>query len=153
MFLVSTTTDDQNQPQQDDVTLPPPGANPLHLNWATNLARLRGLIANRFTTGDWDASEDAEQLLAADAKAVRAMEALKAQKMAKAAGSSVKYKPDGENGDGGGIGSDSEEDEFDLPESESEGESGDGEGEAAEEEDPNAGFEKVSNIKSWYKHF
>ncbi|KAL5110356.1 Ribosome biogenesi protein bms1 [Taenia crassiceps] len=72
----------------DDVTLPQ--QRTVSIDWAGSAA----LVANSFTTGEWDSSEDAEQLLAADAKAQRAMEELKAQKMAKAVGSRVLYKPE-----------------------------------------------------------
>lgn len=150
MFRVSTTTDATtgNINQLDDLTLPP--NNPLCLNWGTELSRLCGLIANRFTTGEWDASEDAEQLLAADAKAVRVMEALKTRKMAKASGATVQYRPTGGAG-GESISDGDEEGEevFDVPDSEEEDDGedrdvgGSGGEEEKEEEDPTAGFEKV----------
>ncbi|OON20996.1 hypothetical protein X801_03113, partial [Opisthorchis viverrini] len=49
-------------------------------------------IANRFTTGQWDASEDAQTLLQTDAQARAALAAQEAHKYAAASASKVRYK-------------------------------------------------------------
>ncbi|VDM16852.1 unnamed protein product [Hydatigera taeniaeformis] len=151
MFVLSTTTDNNiHGIDADDVTLPQRPT--VSIDWNTSAA----LIANRFTTGAWDASEDAEQLLAADAKAQRVMEALKTQKMTKAAGSRVQYKPERNPVKGIVNDSDVEEDEVLGEESEDNGTADESEGEASsrdneeevEDDDATKGFEKLGLLKS-----
>ncbi|VDK38792.1 unnamed protein product [Taenia asiatica] len=143
MFITSTKMDTTiHGTDADDVTLPP--QRTVSIDWAISAA----LIANSFTTGEWSPSEDAEQLLAADAKAQRVMEELKAQKMAKAVGSKVLYGPERRLAKGVARNSYVEEDEVlgeefeDVgPVSEVEGEaSSDGKGE--DNDDPIKGIEK-----------
>lgn len=133
----------------DDVTLPQ--QRTVSIDWSASAA----LIANSFTTGDWNPSEDAEQLLAADAKAQRVMEELKVQKMAKAAGSRVQYKPERKLVKGGVRNSDVEEDEVLGEEFEDTGPVNEMEGEVSSNEkeedndDPTKGFEKVDHSHSY----
>ncbi|VDD83181.1 unnamed protein product [Mesocestoides corti] len=131
MFHISTVVETS---AYDDVTLPQSHIDQFFPNWRLSASTV--LIANRFATGEWNASEDAEQLLAADANAVRAMEKVKAQKLTKAAGSRIKYKPDKETAAGkefhSGLLEDNENDSSEIEENED------------EEElcDPTGGFEK-----------
>ncbi|KAM7538283.1 hypothetical protein Aperf_G00000075866 [Anoplocephala perfoliata] len=137
MFRVSTVVDaNTSQRDVDDVTLP---LNPtVVIDWNS----AAHLIANRFTTGEWNASEDAEQLLAADADSQRTLDALKARKMAKAVGSRIQYKP--QEGSNFGDDEDSEDDENidDVDDFKDEDSGSEGKGEKGEEEDPTKCFEK-----------
>ncbi|VDL63103.1 unnamed protein product [Hymenolepis diminuta] len=100
MFRVSTVTDDKSaQADTDDVTLP--RNSTVSIDWSSAF-HLRHLIANRFSTGEYNATEDAKTLLDADIEAQRTLTALEAQKMAKAAGSHVQYKPQDKEGQRGG---------------------------------------------------
>ncbi|VDN11355.1 unnamed protein product, partial [Dibothriocephalus latus] len=97
MFKLSTTTEPSGG--LDDVTLPygsegkakSSGVLP---DW--NKESVRSLIANRFTTGEWNASEDAEKLLEVDEDARQQLQKLKASQLKKAAGSRVQYRPQSE---------------------------------------------------------
>ncbi|KAL5968761.1 Ribosome biogenesi protein bms1 [Taenia solium] len=143
MFIISTKMDTTiHGTDADDVTLP--HQRTVSIDWAISAA----LIANSFTTGEWSPSEDAEQLLAADAKAQRAMEELKAQKMAKAVGSKVLYRPERRLAKGVSRNSYVEEDEVLGEEFEDVGPVNEVEGEASSDDkgedndDPIKGIEK-----------
>ncbi|GAA50346.1 ribosome biogenesis protein BMS1 [Clonorchis sinensis] len=123
-------------------------------------------IANRFTTGQWDASEDAQTLLQTDAQARAALAAQEAHKYAAASASKVRYKgaSDGyseeemEDVEGGEAGEEedaadtydtSDESDAEMASDEdvfagSDKQSGDSGGQEsdAEKDDPNAEFEK-----------
>ncbi|KAL7064046.1 hypothetical protein AAHC03_04919 [Spirometra sp. Aus1] len=94
MFKLSTTTEPSKG--LDDVTLPfgsegKTRSGSALLDWSKQSTR--SLIVNRFTTGEWNASEDAEKLLEADEDARHQLQKLKSTKLAKAAGSRVQYRP------------------------------------------------------------
>lgn len=136
MFRVSTVIDASTaQGDADDVTLP--RIPTVDIDWAS----AAHLIANRFTTGEWNASEDAEQLLAADSDAQLTLETLKAQKMAKTAESRIQYKPQGDH-----LGDDEDlednEDIDDVVDFEDKDGGDEGKGEQGEGEDPTNVFEK-----------
>ena len=98
MFRISTSMDHStNGLDLDDVTLPQQNRQSTlsSIDWTTGPAA--ALVVNRFTTGEWDASEDAEKLLAADVRAQHKMMMLKTQKMVMATGSKVQYKPQQKN--------------------------------------------------------
>ncbi|CDS41864.1 ribosome biolocus tagsis protein BMS1 [Echinococcus multilocularis] len=144
MFIISTTVDTLSHgTYADDVTLSQQRS--VSIDWTASTA----LIANCFTTGEWNSSEDAEQLLAADAKAQRAMEELKAQKIAKAVGGRVQYKPEGKLATGVAEDSDVEEDEVleeefeDFGPLDEEGGASSGDNKEEDNNDPTKGFEKA----------
>lgn len=156
MFRVTTTIDEKTtQADVDDVTLP--RKSTLSINWNSATECLRQILSNRFSTGEYNATEDAKTLLEADSEAQRTLAALKAQKLAKAAGSHVQYKPQEKNGkdndidDSGGIDDDEENfedneddvfDEEDMEMDDGDDENEGDEGDEEKDEDPTAGFEK-----------
>ncbi|VDN95960.1 unnamed protein product [Rodentolepis nana] len=141
MFRVSTIIDEKStQVEADDVTLP---RNPtVSINWSS-AAHLRHLIKDCFSTGEYNATEDAKTLLNADEEAQRTLAALKAQKIAKAAGSHVQYKPQEKQDQGENEDEISEYDEMSDSEDDSfnEDELLDGEREE-KNDDSTEGFEK-----------
>ncbi|BHF64457.1 Glycoside hydrolase 2 (Mannanase, beta-galactosidase) [Sparganum proliferum] len=94
MFKLSTTTEPSKG--LDDVTLPfgseaKTKSSSALPDWSKQSTH--SLIVNKFTTGEWNASEDAEKLLEADENARHQLQKLKSTKLAKAAGSRVQYRP------------------------------------------------------------
>ena len=65
---------------------------PTSIDWESELSREK--IANRFTTGQWAAGEDAQSLLKLDEQARTEFQLMEAKKHAIASSSRVRYKED-----------------------------------------------------------
>ncbi|VDM02451.1 unnamed protein product [Schistocephalus solidus] len=97
MFKLSTTTEPSGG--LDDVTLPHGYESKTKFSsvlpdWSKESAR--SLIVNKFTTGEWNASEDAEKLLEADEDARSQLQKFKTTQLTKVAGSRIQYRPQSE---------------------------------------------------------